>query len=550
MITPLVWQQWERELEDHPDKEWVQFLVRGIRQGFRVGHDQSVRELRRCSGNMCSAREQRAVIQEYLDEEVEAGRVWRVRPEDVAKVHCSPFGVIPKKGKPGRWRLIVDLSTPNGGSVNEGVCKEWSSLHYMSVDHVVEQVLKVGRGAELAKADVKKAYRNVPVHPDDRWLLGMEWQGTTFVDGTLPFGLRSAPLLFTALGDALEWVAKAHGAGWLRHYIDDFVTVGAPGTGECARSLRAFKEVCGRLGMPLDDGKEEGPAVVLTFLGMELDTQQGEVRLPRERLLGLRKKLEEWRGMKSCRKQELLSVMGHLSHACRAVRAGRSFMRRLLDLSATVRSLDRRVRLNVAARADLEWWHRFGLHWNGTAMMRSVVAAEEPQVELWTDASGSWGCSAIWGTRWFQLSWERLPAAGQWNIMPKELLPIVVATAVWGHLWRGMTVLFHCDNMAVVATLRSGSCREPQAMHLRRCLAFMEATGEFVLLAEHVRGVDNVAADELSRGRLMSARIAMQVSDGEQQVVPDRVLELMVTGSENWSDRQWLDLQRFTSEKA
>ncbi len=240
--------------------------------------------------------------------------------------------------------------------------------------------------------------------------------------------------------------------------------------------------------MPLDDGKEEGPAAVLIFLGMELDTQQGEVRLPRERLLGLRKKLEEWRGMKPCRKQELLSVVGHLSHACRAVRAGRSFMRRLLDLSATVRSLDRRVRLNVAARADLEWWRRFGLHWNGTAMM--------------------------------------------------------------SHLWRGKTVLFHCDNMAVVATLRSGLCREPQAMHLRRCLAFMEATVEFVLLAEHARGVDNVAADELSRGRLTSACIAMQVSDGEQQTVPDRVLELMVTGSENWSDRQWLDLQRFTSEKA
>ena len=402
VITTLVWQQWEMELEDHPDKEWVQILVRGIQQGFCVGHDQSVGELRRCRGNMCSSREQRAVIQEYLDEEVEASRVWRVSPKEEAKVHCSPFGVIPKKGKPGRWRLIVDLSTLDGGSVNEGVSKEWSSLHYMSMDHVVEQVFKVGRGAKMAKADVKKVYRNVPVHPDDRWLLGMEWQGATFVDGTLPFGLRSAPLLFTALGDALEWVAKAHGAGWLRHYIDDFVTVGAPGTDECARSMRAFKEVCGRMGMPLDDGKEEGLAMVLTFLGMELDTLQGEIRLPQERLLGLRKKLEEWRGMKSCRKREFLLVVGHLNHACRAVRVGRLFMRRLLDLNTTVRSLDRRVHLNVAARVDLEWWGRFGIHWSGMAMMRSVVAAEEPQVELWTDASGSWGCGAVWGTRWFQ----------------------------------------------------------------------------------------------------------------------------------------------------
>ena len=116
----------------------------------------------------------------------------------------QPIRGDPEEREACRWRLIVDLSTPDGGSVNEGMNKEWSSLHYMFVDHVVEQVLKVCRGAEMAKADVKKAYRNVPVHPDDRWLLGMEWQGATFVDGILPFGLRSAPLLFTALGDALE----------------------------------------------------------------------------------------------------------------------------------------------------------------------------------------------------------------------------------------------------------------------------------------------------------------------------------------------------------
>ena len=135
--------------------------------------------------------------------------------------------------------------------------------------------------------------------------------------------------------------------------------------------------------------------------------------------------------------------------------------------------------------------------------------------------------------------------------MHKELLSIVLATAVWGRLWRGKTVLFHCDNMAVVATLRLGSCRELQAMHLRQCLAFMEVTGEFVLLAEHVRGVDNIAADKLSRERLTSAHIPpMQVSDGEQQTVPDQVLELMVTGSESWSDQQWLDLQHFTSKRA
>jgi len=42
-------------------------------------------------------------------------------------------------------------------------------------------------GTLLAKFDLKSSYRNVLVHPDDRWLLGMEWKGQLFVD-TAPLG--------------------------------------------------------------------------------------------------------------------------------------------------------------------------------------------------------------------------------------------------------------------------------------------------------------------------------------------------------------------------
>ena len=54
----------------------------------------------------------------------------------------------------------------------------------------------------MAKFDLKSAYRNVPVHPDDRGLLGMLWDDQLYVDSTLPFGLRSAPKIFNALADA------------------------------------------------------------------------------------------------------------------------------------------------------------------------------------------------------------------------------------------------------------------------------------------------------------------------------------------------------------
>ena len=58
----------------------------------------------------------------------------------------------------------------------------------------------------LAKSDVKQAYRKVPVHPQDSILLGMSWKGHYYVDASLPLWLRSAPLILSALVDALEWV--------------------------------------------------------------------------------------------------------------------------------------------------------------------------------------------------------------------------------------------------------------------------------------------------------------------------------------------------------
>ncbi len=245
------------------------------------------------------------------------------------------------------------MSAPEGESVNDGIARELASVAYTSVDEVVRRVMQLGKEAEIAKADVKAAYRNAPVHPRDRWLLGMKWRGETLVDGTLPFGLRSAPLLFTALRDAIQWIAGKKGAEWLRHNVDDFVMVGRGGTGECTRAMAALKETCHILGMPLDDAKEEGPAEVVTFLGIELDTNNMEIRLPREKLTELRTTVKRWRGMKSCRKRDLQSIVGSLNHACKAIRAireGRAFKRRLQDLIASVDKEDRRVRLNVEAR--------------------------------------------------------------------------------------------------------------------------------------------------------------------------------------------------------
>jgi hypothetical protein len=151
-------------------------------------------------------------------------------------MQINRFGLIPKK-TPGTWRLIVDLSSPEGFSVNDGIEVPRCSLRYMSVEDALAMVKQLSQGTLLAKVDLQKAYRIIPVHPTDRHLLGMRWEGNIFVDAALPFGLRSAPKIFTAVADAAEWIARQEGVPVIGHYLDDFLIMGRPNSQECGQSL-------------------------------------------------------------------------------------------------------------------------------------------------------------------------------------------------------------------------------------------------------------------------------------------------------------------------
>ena len=107
--------------------------------------------------------------------------------------HISPVGAIPKKNKLGKWRLIVDLSSPSDHSINEGICPERSDLSYISVDHLAAMILLEGQGSFMVKADIKEAYRMIPIYPQDQLLLSVKWEDSVYFDRTLPFGLHSAP---------------------------------------------------------------------------------------------------------------------------------------------------------------------------------------------------------------------------------------------------------------------------------------------------------------------------------------------------------------------
>ena len=70
------------------------------------------------------------------------------------------------KSTPGKWRLIVDMSSPEEVSVNDGVKESLCSLSYMTIMDVTKDVAVFGRGMSMAKVDIMNTYRVVPVHLD------------------------------------------------------------------------------------------------------------------------------------------------------------------------------------------------------------------------------------------------------------------------------------------------------------------------------------------------------------------------------------------------
>ena len=114
VVTPLNWWEWDKFLRQHPDQHFRSYVVNGIRHGFRLGFDRTSPLHPPSRLNMPSAEEHPQVISEYLASECREGRVMGpLDPNQFPHVHCSQFGVVPKS-TPGKWRLIVDLSSPEG----------------------------------------------------------------------------------------------------------------------------------------------------------------------------------------------------------------------------------------------------------------------------------------------------------------------------------------------------------------------------------------------------------------------------------------------------
>ena len=449
-------------LHDHPDHNFVNYLLHGFSFGFDMGFRGSLGSS--ISPNLRSASAHPTEVSTAINKELARGHTSGpfVTPP-IQGLHCSPLGAVQKKD--GSYRLILDLSFPHDGtSVNDGISRIDYSVHYSSFDDAVDLVRSLGHGCLMSKIDIKHAFRLCPVCPQDYRLLGMCWQGRYYVDTRLPFGGRTSPFIFNSFADALAWIIIfLCGIPSIVHYLDDFLVAASLESHQCKNYVDTVISCFTYLGVPIAVDKLVLPTTRITFLGIEIDSVDHYIRLPSDKLIELKTLLVYWLDKKKSSKRELLSLIGKLSFAAKVVKPGRIFLRRLIDLSKTVSKLHFFIDINPQARLDILWWHRFISDWNGVSFIQDEFVSSDA-ITLYTDASGVLGFGAVYKSHWFSLSWPQ--SLVHHNINFKELFAILAAVHTWSDQWANMQITVMTDNSPICDIWRKGSTPDCDIMCL------------------------------------------------------------------------------------
>ena len=112
-------------------------------------------------------------------------------------------------------------------------------------------------------------------------------------------------------------------------YLDDLIGVADPGSSENA--YHALGELLVELGVAENAKKACAPATYQVVLGVLIDTINGTISVPDDKLGEIVPLIKEWQGKTRSTKVQLQSLIGKLQFVTKCVRQSRIFLNRLLD---------------------------------------------------------------------------------------------------------------------------------------------------------------------------------------------------------------------------
>ena len=391
----------------------------------------------------------------------------------------SRLFLVPKPHQ--RWRPVIDLSRLN------------TFLHVEKFKMETPESIRTSLvpGEWVSSIDLSDAYLHIPIHPNSRKYLRFCYKAQVFQFTSLPFGLATAPQVFTMIVKEVRLMALSRGLR-IHQYLDDWL-IRSQSQEESQRDTQAVVDLTQSLGWIINQEKSElKPTQVFSFVGYEYHLDSALVRPTHERWLKLQDLILRLKSKRVLTARCLMSLIGLLASTEKMVPEGRLHMRpfqfHLKEHWRYPQSLDNLLPWTEAIVAHLDWWQ------NPSNVMKGAdLHPKDHSIQLFTDASNEG-----WGAHLDQNSTK-----GLWSEREKRLhINVLELKAVSLALdqCQNQTVLVATDNSTVVAYInKQGGTHSAEMCALLWKIMTWCHHYHITLKARHIPGCLNVMADLLSR---------------------------------------------------
>lgn len=347
----------------------------------------------------------------------------------------------------------------------------------------------------LATIDLKDAYYLLPIHSNYKKYLRFEFQEKVYEFNCLPFGLNTAPLVFTKLMKPVMEHLRLH--GWLSTiFLDDILLIDKTYS-QCERNVKTTIDLLKNLGFLINYEKSSIiPKTSCKFLGFVLNMDSFCLQLPQDKINKVLREIENIYSIDSCKIRDFAKFIGLLTSICPAIEYGwlhtKIFERQKFLKLSSHKNYDKIMKLDKKLlNEDLHWW------FNNVDKRVCPIRPPLYDIEIFSDASlTGWGAS--YNNEKANGFWTDIEKTYHINVL--ELLAVLFALNTFAKHYNNTQILLRVDNTTAISCInRMGSIQYPHLHEIaRKIWEFCEQRNLFIF-ASYIRSSDNTIADFESR---------------------------------------------------
>ena len=421
------------------------------------------------------------VMQEQFQKLVEKGALEPVEKPDTPGFYSRIF-LVPKSS--GGWRPVIDLSVLN--------------LHLKKKPFKMETAESIRsalpRGAWAGSFDLQDAYFHVPIHPNSRKFLRTCFRGQVFQFRSLPFGLSSAPWLFTMIAKEAKKIMVFSG-GHMHIFLDDWLLWAMSET-ECRSLISSSLHLGRELGWIFNlDKSELIPKQLFAFVGIFYDLIRFTAHPTPQNWLKVSKAAQTIIQSEFLSAETWQSLLGIFISQSRLLRLGRFHLREFQwNLSQYWSQFrddpSQLIPVLPSSKEEARWWLE------QDPSIGVPVSPPQFTVRIFTDA-----CNKGWGAHWEDRILQGLWSSAEQLLHINILEMRAVLKALQGfQIPQGAAILVSTDNTTVVSYInKEGGTRSHSLWEETKSLFGLVIQERYTLRAVHIPGKLNVIADMLSR---------------------------------------------------